>query len=126
MSEILLQRDKILFSARFFVFEFCTKHGKAAVWCKKQGASMASFIGRKRELLILGDLLKRRIASFVVVKGRRRIGNSRLIAEFAKDLRFLTFTGLPPSKGVSAKQQREEFARQLARLFTIPIPYSDD
>ncbi len=88
--------------------------------------SVAVFIGRKRELQILRDLLQRRIASLVVVKGRRRIGKSRLITEFAKGAKFLSFTGLPPAKGITAKVQRDEFARQLARLFTIPTPYSSD
>ena len=87
---------------------------------------MTAFIGRKRELNILRDLLQLRIPSFVVVKGRRRIGKSRLVEEFAKNMKFLSFTGLPPSKGVSAQDQRDEFARQLARHFSIPIPNSAD
>jgi len=87
---------------------------------------MTSFIGRKRELQRLQDLFNRKTASLVVVKGRRRIGKSRLIEEFAKNTKFVTFSGLPPTEGVTAQHQRDEFARQLSRIFYIPIPYSSD
>lgn len=50
---------------------------------------MVPFIGRQRELKQLKTLLDRNIASLVVVKGRRRIGKSRLIEEFAKDHFFV-------------------------------------
>ncbi|MFP3023725.1 MAG: ATP-binding protein, partial [Wolbachia sp.] len=43
-----------------------------------------SFIGRKTELKQLLELTEKNTASFVVVKGRRRIGKSRLIQEFGK------------------------------------------
>ena len=43
------------------------------------------FVGRECELNRLANLWKRKTASFVVVKGRRRIGKSRLIEEFAKN-----------------------------------------
>ncbi len=42
------------------------------------------FIGREYELEILRDLLSMRVASLAVIKGRRRIGKSRLVEEFAK------------------------------------------
>ena len=38
-----------------------------------------AFIGRKEELKQLNMLFKKNTASLVVVKGRRRIGKSRLI-----------------------------------------------
>ncbi len=87
---------------------------------------MTSFIGRKRELQRLQDLFSRKTASLVVVKGRRRIGKSRLIEEFAKGTKFVSFSGLPPTEGVTAQHQRDEFARQLARIFYVPVPYSSD
>lgn len=46
--------------------------------------SKSAFIGRKSELESLKALYKNKSPSLVVVKGRRRIGKSRLIAEFAK------------------------------------------
>ncbi len=54
------------------------------------------FIGRKKELEQLSRLLDKPTASLVVVKGRRRIGKSRLIQEFGKGMQMFTFSGLPP------------------------------
>eukprot|EP01035_Chromulina_nebulosa_P028185 gene28185-37166_t len=84
------------------------------------------FVGRDYELSRLNTLWKRKTASFVVVKGRRRIGKSRLIEEFAKNVKFIALSGLAPSEAITAQMQRDEFARQLARIFYIPIPYSKD
>lgn len=72
-----------------------------------------SFIGRERELSLLQDLLNERVASLVVVKGRRRIGKSRLIEEFAKPYRTINLIGLAPEKKITAKQQRQHFATAL-------------
>src|ERR1700722_14626025 len=71
------------------------------------------FYGRKRELTILRERLNHRIASLVVIMGRRRIGKTRLIEEFGKTLKTLTFTGLPPDEKVAAESERDPFARQL-------------
>lgn len=87
---------------------------------------MTSFVGRRRELQQLKELFDRKIASLVVVKGRRRIGKSRLIEEFAKEVKFVSISGLAPTKGVTAKHQREEFARQVARTFLTPTPAHDN
>lgn len=72
------------------------------------------FVGRKKELKALRSRLVSRSASFVALRGRRRIGKSRLIQEFAKDfpVKYL-FTGLPPAKGVSRQDQRDEFTQQM-------------
>ena len=43
------------------------------------------FIGRKKELESLNLLLKKKSASIVVIRGRRRVGKSRLIKEFVSD-----------------------------------------
>lgn len=47
-----------------------------------------------------------------MIHGRRRIGKSRLIEEFGQFAKFYEFTGLPPTKGTTAKKQRDEFLRQ--------------
>ena len=78
------------------------------------------FLGRERELGILKRLLTKRSASLVVIKGRRRIGKSRLIEEFGKPLKTYTFIGLPPEKKVTAQMQRMEFSRQMERQLQIP------
>ena len=56
---------------------------------------------------------KKRMASLVVIRGRRRIGKSRLVEEFAKGKPFFSFTGLAPTDKTTAQLQRDEFAKQL-------------
>ena len=90
------------------------------------GSSMDRFFGRKAELKALKELLIKRSASLVVIRGRRRIGKSRLIKEFAKDLPKAYFSATPPTKETTVKSQREDFARQMARELKIPLPRADD
>lgn len=85
-----------------------------------------SFIGRKRELRMLTELFKKKSSSLVVIRGRRRIGKSRLSQEFAHKIPHYVFSGLPPTSGITAADQREEFARQLQREMNIPLPRADD
>lgn len=84
---------------------------------------MKPFVGREVELQRLEDLSKSGRACLVVMKGRRRIGKSRLAEEFGKDKIFLPFSGLAPVKGVMAQDQRDAFARELSALFHLP-PFS--
>lgn len=87
---------------------------------------MGQFIGRKRELEILEGQLKKRVASFVVLRGRRRIGKSRLIEEFSKSYKTYTFIGIPPTKESTRLSQIEEFVRQLKRQFFLPsVEFND-
>lgn len=81
---------------------------------------MKPFVGRDNELRRLEDLSRSARSSLVVIKGRRRIGKSRLAEEFGKGKIFLPFSGLAPVKGVTAQDQRDAFARQLAILFNLP------
>ncbi|QQR63157.1 ATPase [bacterium] len=83
----------------------------------------SAFVGRNSELARLKSLYKKQKPAIVVVKGRRRIGKSRLIAEFAKlsgTKRFWSFAGLAPENGMSAQEQRDHFARQFAFMLKIP------
>ena len=61
--------------------------------------------------------------------GRRRIGKSRLIEEFAKrskGYRLLAVSGLPPEPGVNEEAQRQAIARSLQQSLNIPpIAHSD-
>ena len=84
---------------------------------------MKPFVGRESELKKLEDLSHSGKACLAVIKGRRRIGKSRLAEEFGKGKIFYPFSGLAPVKGVTAQDQREAFARQLANLFHLP-PFS--
>jgi AAA+ ATPase superfamily predicted ATPase len=79
-----------------------------------------SFTGRKQELTQLAPFLKKSTASLLVIKGRRRVGKSRLAEEFAKGKTFYKFTGLAPVNGIDAQAQRDEFARQLSTQLDVP------
>ena len=50
---------------------------------------MSHFIGREYELKLLHNLFTKKSASLVLIKGRRRIGKSRLAEEFAKPYSLL-------------------------------------
>lgn len=82
---------------------------------------MKPFVGREIELQRLEDLSQSGRACLAVIKGRRRIGKSRLAEEFGKNKEFLSFSGLAPVKGVTAQDQRDSFTRQLATLFHLPL-----
>lgn len=84
------------------------------------------FVGRKYELNLLTKLHSSKKSSIVVIKGRRRIGKSSLAKEFARDKRFISFTGVAPVKGVSSQDQLDEFARQFYSFFKLPpITFKD-
>ncbi len=87
---------------------------------------MKPFVGRDNELRRLEELSKSGRACLVVLKGRRRIGKSRLAEEFGKGKQLLSFSGLAPVKGVTAQDQRDAFMRQLATLFNRPLSTCTD
>lgn len=88
---------------------------------RKQNAQQNTlFVGREEELSELNLLLNKKSASLVVINGRRRIGKSRLVREFGKKHKLYTLSGIPPNKNTTAQSQREEFARQLNSLFSLP------
>ena len=84
------------------------------------------FVGREKELALLTNLLDKKSASLIAVKGRRRIGKSRLIQEFAKKSRFISLSGIAPIEGMTAVKQRKAFAEQLVQTLHIPEPNSDN
>jgi AAA+ ATPase superfamily predicted ATPase len=84
------------------------------------------FVGRKRELSLLKQLLSKNSASLVVIKGRRRIGKSRLITEFGQSFRMIALSGLPPTSGVGPNEQRDEVSRQISRCIGGPHLRFDD
>jgi uncharacterized protein len=90
------------------------------------GKIMGKFVGRERELGLLKGLLHKKSASLVVIRGRRRIGKSRLAEEFASSFsKTYILSGIPPEPGVTAISQRAEFLRQLQE-YKLPIYHSDD
>jgi uncharacterized protein len=88
---------------------------------------MQRFLGREKELQLLLDLCQKKSASFVIIKGRRRIGKSRLVEELSKHFsKFYAFTGLPPDHKMTAQQQLDEFSRQIVRQFHTASARYDD
>ncbi len=89
-----------------------------------------AFTGRAHEIKLLRDLGKRRQkAALVTCSGRRRIGKSRLIQEFATRHaeHFLEFQGLPPRGGQTNRDQLHHFAERLALHLRLdqPVPLTN-
>ena len=74
------------------------------------------FVGRERDLKDLQALWGRDQGVLVTCRGRRRIGKSTLIEEFAARSaeRFICIEGLPPRKGMSDALQRRWFCEKVA------------
>jgi uncharacterized protein len=90
---------------------------------------MKPFIGRQQELADLDATARLPGAKLIVIKGRRRVGKSRLAREFGKrhaNMTLYYLTGLPPSAPPSAQTERDNFANQLARVFKIPKPKANN
>ena len=75
-----------------------------------------SFFGRDAELAELEGLWGKRVASLVTCRGRRRIGKSTLIEEFARrsGARFIKLEGLRPKRGMTERDQLAFFAAKLS------------
>ena len=73
------------------------------------------FVGREKELESLRLLLSKRTGSLVACRGRRRIGKSTLIEEFARvnGCRFIEIDGLMPREGMTNEVQLQNFADKL-------------
>ena len=74
------------------------------------------FFGRDAELGELEGLWGKRVASLVTCRGRRRIGKSTLVEEFARrsGARFIKLEGLRPKRGMTERDQLEFFASKLS------------
>ncbi len=95
----------------------------------KPDLTMTRFVGRDVELAKLKELARLGVASLVVIKGRRRVGKSRLATEFAGSLpgyRSILLTGMAPGEKITAADEREDFALQLSRALAAPPPRADD
>lgn len=84
------------------------------------------FFGRKEELRAFDRLWSLPGASLAVCRGRRRVGKSSLIEEFARKskVRFIKLEGIAPGENVDNETQLEAFSRQLKEQCGIvsPIP----
>ena len=76
------------------------------------------FIGRENEIRDLVDLWNKRVPSLISCRGRRRIGKSTLIEEFARISadHFLSIEGLAPREGMTDAMQRNNFCRRLDEM----------
>ncbi len=79
-------------------------------------ARNGDFFGREGELEQLDALWAKRCSSLVTCRGRRRIGKSTLIEEFARrsGARFVKLEGLRPKPGMTEADQLAFFASKLA------------
>lgn len=82
------------------------------------------FYGRTTELSDLAGLWAKETASLVSCQGRRRIGKSRLVEEFAAQsgATLLSLVGLPPQPKLGNDDQLKAFGRQLAAQTETPDP----
>ena len=67
------------------------------------------FIGREKELNVLNRIYSTEKFEFAVIYGRRRVGKTTLINEFAKDKKTIYFTGIESS----FKQNLENFSKSV-------------
>lgn len=90
---------------------------------------MTDFIGREAELASLAAVTRLDSASLIVIKGRRRVGKSRVATELATrltDYQSVLLEGMAPSSEVTAADEREDFAAQLSHKLSIPPPRAED
>ena len=88
---------------------------------------MTEFYGRNREQSILQEQFDYDIARLIVIRGRRRIGKSRLIEVFSQSFdQCYTFVGLPPDDNVTEALERQHFANDLERQTGLQGLRSDD
>ena len=89
------------------------------------------FFGREDIIDQLDALTRKRVASLVTCRGRRRIGKSTLIEEFARrqNARFIKIEGKRPSPKFDNSDELATFAKQLADQTeaesTVPASWPD-
>jgi AAA+ ATPase superfamily predicted ATPase len=88
---------------------------------------MMDFFGREKELESLNLLAQKKTASLVILKGRRRIGKSTLVAHFGQQPKnqFFSFSGLAPNPQLTAQDQRDFFAKKLKEYFNLNFSSED-
>lgn len=87
---------------------------------RNKKTSIMKFIGRIEQRAAFEEMIQRPKAHLVVIRGRRRIGKSRLAEEVGKSKKFLRFSGIAPETGISAQDQRNSFASQLSIQLGMP------
>lgn len=74
------------------------------------------FFGREQDIQELLALWNKRVSSLITCRGRRRIGKSTLIKEFARKskARLIQLEGVRPRKGLSNEDELRHFSQMLA------------
>lgn len=74
------------------------------------------FVGRKEYLADLESLWRKATSSLVACRGRRRIGKSTMIREFARRTAqaYIEIEGLPPDREMTNQRQLDHFMRSLS------------
>ena len=82
------------------------------------------FVGRSEQMAQLMTLWNKRMSSLVTCQGRRRIGKSRLIDEFAakSECRYIKLTGLAPRPKMTNADQIRYFCQRLSRYGAAKDP----
>lgn len=82
------------------------------------------FVGRENDLRQLESLWAKPVASLVTCRGRRRIGKSTLIEEFARRSKavFLKLEGIAPEPRMTNVLQLKAFREQLSRECGRSVP----
>lgn len=86
------------------------------------------FIGRERDLRDLSALWGRDSGVLVTCRGRRRIGKSTLIEEFAarEADTFISIDGVAPRKGIGDVDQRRHFCEKIAQYVQRPVRMAEN
>lgn len=86
------------------------------------------FYGRKEQIERFLTLWRKRVPSLVVCRGRRRIGKSTLIREFARQSGglYLKIEGLAPDGYMTNAKQLEAFREQLSAQIKRGVPKLKD
>ncbi len=82
----------------------------------QENHTSVQFIGRREYLDDLESLWRKATSSLIACRGRRRIGKSTLIREFAKRTAnaYIEIEGLPPDKQMTNQRQLDHFIEALA------------
>ena len=86
------------------------------------------FFGRKEELQAFDRLWALPGSSLAVCRGRRRVGKSSLVEEFARrsKVRFIKLEGIAPGENVDNETQLAAFSRQLNEQCGVSFPVPEN
>lgn len=83
---------------------------------KSNDLEVPMFFGREDSIMQMSGLWRKRVSSLVTCRGRRRVGKSSLVRQFAKESqsRFIKIEGARPAPKTTREDELRVFAQQLA------------